>query len=461
MKLSIVQNHFYNIVFYPDHIMEVLTKIEEQKQILYPLSAKKMVDIIEGATLFDSLNPYDLLLNQIINLMNLLQIKKEKDFQATEKIDLDQTKEFIEDIEKRIFDIKEVIHNINIEKEENNKAIQLLKRLKKENFSLDDLQNLKYMTLRFGKLPLKQKGQLEYYQKENFIYKEISSDNQYIWIVYCAINKEISLIDNIFTSMNFEIIELPEFAHGTIDEAIKELDQEIIAMENYIEDLNSRIERITEENRDVIILYYVKLRNLKTIFDESQYVLHLENKCLIYAYSPYDRKQMSDLFNIEGISVVEVPKNVYCQQGIMAPVITKNNNYIKPFEKLISFKEGDVYDPTVAFSIVLLLSSVLLGDLGLGVLFVLFSIVMKRKWGSIFQRIAVMVMIGGIITGSVFYSFSIYQSLLIMGSLFTRISLFIIIVALTYIVLMIWKEIKRKKNLQKEGYYGDFKTKLS
>ncbi|MGN1182656.1 MAG: hypothetical protein ACI4SR_06570, partial [Faecalibacillus sp.] len=95
MKLSIVQNHFYNIVFYPDHIMEVLTKIEEQKQILYPLSAKKMVDIIEGATLFDSLNPYDLLLNQIINLMNLLQIKKEKDFQATEKIDLDQTKEFI------------------------------------------------------------------------------------------------------------------------------------------------------------------------------------------------------------------------------------------------------------------------------------------------------------------------------------------------------------------------------
>ena len=319
------------------------------------------------------------------------------------------------------------------------------------NYSLDDLQNLKYMTLRYGKLPIQQVSKLEYYQKEQFVYKELSRDEQYIWIVYCSDNQNISMIDNIFSSMNFEFVQLPSFAHGKIEMAIEELDKEAVTMENYIETLNKRIEAISDENKDVILFYYNKVAYLKMLFDQCRYVYDLDNKALIYAYSPYDKNEMMKKFG-EDVSIIELPANIYYRFGIISPVIVKNNAFVKPFEKMMKFKDGDVFDPTTLYMLVMMISALLIGDLGLGVIFVLISVVFKGKIMALLQRLAIPVLAGGILTGSLFYSFTLYQPLLVVfQNVSTRFILFVLINIISYVLLMIGKDIQRKRNLSKEG----------
>lgn len=432
-------------------MIKVLMKIDELKDMIYPQTSQKLVDAIEGIKQYEGQNPYQDILDDVMNIMNLLNIKEQKEFQIDEKIDLKYTKEFIDEIEQRVFDIQETRKSIELEKEENRQAIQLLKHLNKENYSLDDLQNLKYMTLRYGKLPIQQVSKLEYYQKEQFVYKELSRDEQYIWIVYCSDNQNISMIDNIFSSMNFEFVQLPSFAHGKIEMAIEELDKEAVTMENYIETLNKRIEAISDENKDVILFYYNKVAYLKMLFDQCRYVYDLDNKALIYAYSPYDKNEMMKKFG-EDVSIIELPANIYYRFGIISPVIVKNNAFVKPFEKMMKFKDGDVFDPTTLYMLVMMISALLIGDLGLGVIFVLISVVFKGKIMALLQRLAIPVLAGGILTGSLFYSFTLYQPLLVVfQNVSTRFILFVLINIISYVLLMIGKDIQRKRNLSKEG----------
>lgn len=432
-------------------MIKVLMKIDELEDMIYPQTSQKLVDAIEGIKQYEGQNPYQDILDDVMNIMNLLNIKEQKEFQIDEKIDLKYTKEFIDEIEQRVFDIQETRKSIELEKEENRQAIQLLKHLNKENYSLDDLQNLKYMTLRYGKLPIQQVSKLEYYQKEQFVYKELSRDEQYIWIVYCSDNQNISMIDNIFSSMNFEFVQLPSFAHGKIEMAIEELDKEAVTMENYIETLNKRIEAISDENKDVILFYYNKVAYLKMLFDQCRYVYDLDNKALIYAYSPYDKNEMMKKFG-EDVSIIELPANIYYRFGIISPVIVKNNAFVKPFEKMMKFKDGDVFDPTTLYMLVMMISALLIGDLGLGVIFVLISVVFKGKIMALLQRLAIPVLAGGILTGSLFYSFTLYQPLLVVfQNVSTRFILFVLINIISYVLLMIGKDIQRKRNLSKEG----------
>ena len=318
------------------------------------------------------------------------------------------------------------------------------------------------MTLRFGKLSLQQENKLKYYQKEHFVYKELSRDLQYIWIVYGSDNDEISAIDNIFSSMNFEFVQLPQFAHGKIKVAIEELNNEAITMEKYIETLKDRIKKIKEEHKDIILLYYHKISYLKMLCDHCHYVFDLENKGLIYAYSPFGRNEMKQIFNMEDVSIIELPADIYCQFGMISPVIVKNNTFVRPFETLIHFKKGDVFDPTSLLMIVMMISALLLGDLGIGVIMILISVIFKGKTMPLLQRMAIPVTIGGIVTGSFFYRMTLYHPLfIIFNSVLTRMSLFVLINVFAYAMLMIWKDIQRKRHLTKEGYNGDFKAKFS
>ena len=460
--MSIIQNHLYNIVFEKNQMINILRKIDEYKDHIYPQTSKKLKEVIDGIQQYEGQNPYQNILDDMINVMNLLDIQERKDFQTDEKVDLQYVKEFIKDIDQRIFEIQETIKSIEIEKEENEQAIQLLNHLNKENYSLDDIQNLKYMTLRFGKLSLQQENKLKYYQKEHFVYKELSRDLQYIWIVYGSDNDEISAIDNIFSSMNFEFVQLPQFAHGKIKVAIEELNNEAITMEKYIETLKDRIKKIKEEHKDIILLYYHKISYLKMLCDHCHYVFDLENKGLIYAYSPFGRNEMKQIFNMEDVSIIELPADIYCQFGMISPVIVKNNPFVRPFETLIHFKKGDVFDPTSLLMIVMMISALLLGDLGIGVIMILISVIFKGKMMPLLQRMAIPVTIGGIVTGSFFYRMTLYHPLfIIFNSVLTRMSLFVLINVFAYAMLMIWKDIQRKRHLTKEGYNGDFKAKFS
>ena len=57
--------------------------------------------------------------------------------------------------------------------------------------SIDDIHELKYVALRFGKLPLSQIEKIKYFDSYPFVYQELSHTDQFAWIVYGGVEHSI------------------------------------------------------------------------------------------------------------------------------------------------------------------------------------------------------------------------------------------------------------------------------
>lgn len=455
--MAIIQNHFYRIVFLQDDMMKIMMKIEKVKDKVYPQTVKKISEHIQGVEPLQKENPYQNVRDEINHLIDLLSIEKQKSSYLKKEVNLQDVSTFIKNIEERVIDIKSVIHDIHNEKNENNQAVLLLNHLKQKEISLDDIHKLKYITLRFGKIPMTQIDKIDDYQNEHFIMKELSRDKDNVWVVYCALNNDISKIDNIFSAINFKEIVLPDFAHGKIDDAIIELHNEQTAMEHYIDDLKSRIEKIKDDNKEKILSYFYQITYLNEIYADCRYVVDLKDKAVIYVFSPCQKKEITDILNIDDRAVIELPIHLYDEKNIEEPILLKNNHFIQPFEKMIKFQSGDRIDPTGLVTTVMMLSAfLLLGDLGVGVTLILLSVIIKGKYTDILQRIGLAILTGGLFTARIFYQNPIYQFPLLMPQLLsigvmTKFMFFIGMNLVVYLIVMIVKNISRKMSIIKGG----------
>ncbi len=453
--MAIIRNHFYNIVFTKEDMINVLMLLDSDQHI-YPQEVKELAKYLQKVEPVHMDDPYSAPLDEVEQLIEKLDIKKEKIEFPKEDIDLQSFHEYLKEVDEKVSSLYQVIDDINREKEENREAVTLLKHLQKQDVSLDEIQELKYISLRFGKIPLSQMDKIKYYQNEHFIIRKLSSDDQYLWVVYCALNKEIGEIDNIFSAIDFQEIVIPQFAHGKIEDAVTELKNEHLTMEKYIEDLLLRIDKIKKDNKKQLLSYDNQLLYLKNLFASCKYVASLNDKASVYVFSPYNKMKMTEIFHGEGLTVTEHPVNLYYEKGIMEPVILKNNSFVKPFEKLISFKSGDCFDPTGLIAVIMLLSALLLiGDLGLGVALILLSVIIKGKYAKLLQRVGLFVLIGGLMTATIFYQQPMYHSPLLIPQISTSIAVrfvvFILINLIFYMFMMIIKNISRKKTMSKGG----------
>lgn len=453
--MAIIKNHFYNIVFSKENMMKVFIELEKNQNI-YPQLVKEIEKYTKKVEPVQLEDPYSAPLDEVTQLMDQLNIDKEAVAFDKKDVDIQSVSAYLKDIEEKVENINNVIDQIDNEKEENKEAITLLNHLKKQDLSLDEIHELQYISLRFGRIPVTSVDKIHYYQNEHFILRKLESDDKYIWVVYCALNKEISEIDNIFSAIDFHEIAIPEFAHGKFDDAIAELKNERAAMEEYIDDLQSRVRKIRNENKARILAYFCQLTYLKGLFTQSKYIAALNDKLVIYAFTPYDKNELIKLFNIEGLTVTEHPVHLYYEKGLKEPIILKNSAFVRPFESLIKFKNGDSFDPTTLIAIVMMLSALfLIGDLGTGVVLILISVIIKGKYSQLLQRLGLFVLIGGLLNATIFYQQPLYQLPLAMPHISTSVAInfvvFVMINLVFYWFMMIMKNVLRKKAVSKGG----------
>ena len=168
---------------------------------------------------------------------------------------------------------------------------------------------------------------------------------------------------------------------------------------------------------------------MKELYKKGKYVVDLKTKAAVYAFSSFNKNELEDIVNVPGITIHELPIDTYQDQGIEGPVYVENNAFFQPFECLFTFKPGEKFDPTVIAGVVMMLSAlVLLGDLGVGVLAILLSFIIKGNISKLLQRVGAAVTIGGLLSGTVFYSMSLYNSIFVVGTNYAmQIGLFFVI----------------------------------
>ena len=448
----IKNTHLYNIVFSRDDYMEVLMKLENHQDSIYPVKAKKVISNLDHATSMEDRNPYNEVLDELYNVMDVLHIERVDRPVQSAFLNVREILDYISEIHQKLDDINEIKRGIKKDYYENQEAIELISCLHRDRISIDDIHELKYVALRFGKLPLSQIEKIKYFDSYPFVYQELSHTDQFAWIVYGGVEHSIGEIDNIFSSMNFEEVKLPKFAHGKMEEAVAELKAENKTMEAYLRELDQRIEKVKEENEEQLLGDFWKTYRLKELYKKGKYVVDLKTKAAVYAFSSFNKNELEAIVNVPGITIHELPIDTYQDQGVEGPVYVENNAFFQPFECLFTFKPGEKFDPTVIAGVVMMLSAlVLLGDLGVGVLAILLSFIIKGNISKLLQRVGAAVTIGGLLSGTVFYSMSLYDSIFVVSTNYAmQIGLFF---AINIVVLLVCSLVKKvtKRSIKSKG----------
>ena len=449
----IKNTHLYNIVFSRDDYMEVLMKLENHQDSIYPVKAKKVISNLDHATSMEDRNPYNEVLDELYNVMDVLHIERVDRPVQSAFLNVREILDYISEIHQKLDDINEIKRGIKKDYYENQEAIELISCLNRDRISIDDIHELKYVALRFGKLPLSQIEKIKYFDSYPFVYQELSHTDRFAWIVYGGVEHSIGEIDNIFSSMNFEEVKLPKFAHGKMEEAVAELKAEDKTMEAYLRELDQRIEKVKEENEEQLLGDFWKTYRLKELYKKGKYVVDLKTKAAVYAFSSFNKNELEDIVNVPGITIHELPIDTYQDQGVEGPVYVENNAFFQPFECLFTFKPGEKFDPTVIAGVVMMLSAlVLLGDLGVGVLAILLSFIIKGNISKLLQRVGAAVTIGGLLSGTVFYSMSLYNSIFVVGTNYAmQIGLFFVINIALLLVCSLVKKVTKRSTKSKGG----------
>ena len=452
----IKNTHLYNIVFSRDDYMEVLMKLENHQDSIYPVKAKKVISNLDHATSMEDRNPYNEVLDELYNVMDVLHIERVDRPVQSAFLNVREILDYISEIHQKLDDINEIKRGIKKDYYENQEAIELISCLNRDRISIDDIHELKYVALRFGKLPLSQIEKIKYFDSYPFVYQELSHTDRFAWIVYGGVEHSIGEIDNIFSSMNFEEVKLPKFAHGKMEEAVAELKAENKTMEAYLRELDQRIEKVKEENEEQLLGDFWKTYRLKELYKKGKYVVDLKTKAAVYAFSSFNKDELEAIVNVPGITIHELPIDTYQDQGVEGPVYVENNAFFQPFECLFTFKPGEKFDPTVIAGVVMMLSAlVLLGDLGVGVLAILLSFIVKGNISKLLQRVGAAVTIGGLLSGTVFYSMSLYNSIFVVGTNYAmQIGLFFVINIALLLVCSLVKKVTKRSIKSKGGLSG-------
>ncbi|WP_279160171.1 hypothetical protein [Thomasclavelia cocleata] len=449
--MAIMKTHFFNISFEHKDLMKMLIKMTEYQENMFPQDSRKIANNVKGVSVMDAINPYNEPLDNIYHILSRLNLESNVQDSEFKEINLHNVNKLIDEINDEVDNIVNIKEGIVKEKEENDEAVILLRNLEESKISVDDVKNTKYITCRFGKIPVNEFTKIQYYRDYEFIFKELNRSKQYVWIVYAGLTNSISQIDNAFSSMSFEQITLPDFAHGKIHEAINELTEESIAMEKYINKMDSKLEGVKNKYQEKLLDTFTSLYNLKKLYDHCRYVVDFSQKASIYTFSSYDLKEIETIFkDIDSVKVMELPVNIYENRNITAPILVKNNSFFKPFENILSVALGDTFDPTIFVAIItMVIGAICVGDIGVGALLIvlgfLFTIKKTNNFGGMLKRIGAAILIGGLFYGTVFYQIELYQPLFnlplhVIHTFLFGFSVWIIAI----IVLIIAKKVTRK-----------------
>ncbi|MBP8855515.1 MAG: hypothetical protein KBG54_03305 [Oscillospiraceae bacterium] len=276
--------------------------------------------------------------------------------------------------------------------------------------SVDDMFSCTFLKVRFGRMPKDSYKKLPYYEDKHFTFTVYDFDGDYYWGVYFAPSTNSEEIDNIFSSLYFERIWVPDFVHGKPQDALDEIARKESELSNELAELKKpgTIASSTEVLEIKAMQSWLYKRN--QLFEMKHFATLFNHTFYIGGFVPQEDYQhvTTALAEVDGIKFSEQHDNE--DLPISPPIRLKNNRLIRPFEMYVSMYglpcNGDI-DPTwfvaLTYSIFF---GIMFGDVGQGIIIMLVGFIMQKykgmQLGGILTRAGFFSIIFGFVYGSVF-----------------------------------------------------------
>lgn len=386
---------------------DVLTKLIETEHI-HPVLASEIIEKVHGSTSFVSENPCQTLLQDVKDIETKFNIQLTDVEQRNYDIDFDEMFDYMQNLKLQLGEEIKRIKALEKEISEYQDTLIQVNHLKVLDLPLDDLFAAEYVTFRFGRLPNDSVPKLRFFQSKPFVFQSFDTDNNYSWCMYYTTDEYKREVDNIFSSLFFERIFIPDFVHGRPLEAIENLESKIKEAQLEIQSYHQEMDDIAGTCTNKLSCIKGELLYLNRIFEAKKYVVGLGDKISISVFSE-DVHASEIKSSFEMIPEVEVEINdADADKRIKPPTKLKNGWFSKPFGLFVEMYGLPSYhdiDPTpfVAWSYAILFG-LMFGDLGQGIVLSLLGLWLYKKKGSMLGAIGIRIGITSAIFGFLYGS---------------------------------------------------------
>lgn len=409
--MSIEKMEFLTIVGVMKDLDRVLAKCVESGCFHMTDASKETSGNNEEFVRLDEENPYKDLLKRIVDInigenFSFHEVSTD-DILAMTTEDIDSS---FTQLEKEFKIQSDEIYELNSKIKECRQAMLQMKHLKGMHIDLERLLNCSHIKVRFGRLPCESYLKLSYYDNKTFIFMPYDDDGNYKWGFYLAPIDSIKETDNIFKSLYFERIWLPDFVTGTPEEEYSNLSRKIEKMEEKKSIAVECRSRMISEKGELVNKYFCRIKYLYDLFEMRRNVTVYKEKFYMTGFVPKKCiEEFKKLFDsINTVSLVIKPAG----EGNIekTPVKLKNNSFSKPFSMFVEMyglPSYNGFNPTMLVAVTYtLLFGIMFGDLGQGLVISLVGYFVYRKkgnlLGAILQRVGLSSAFFGLVYGSVF-----------------------------------------------------------
>ena len=381
-----------------------------QSGFFHPEVAIHTADSSHGFHVLEGENPYAPLMTQVKRLASDLDIR-------LHEVPFPKGGQTAEVIQSRLNSLQEQSTVLAEQKRavqenilQHEQVLIQLTHLAGLNISFDDIFSCQYVKSRFGRLPRDSYEKLSYYDDRKFFFFPFDSDKEYYWGVYFAPATKAASIDDIFTSLYFERIRIPDYAHGTPEQASANLTAVIESERQKLSEIEKQIAALRQTEETNLLQTYCAVCFWHKAFEMRKYVAVLGSRFYIVGFIPKAKNEefKKQFESFENVSYVSKPYDA--DPSLSPPVKLKNNRFTKPFEMFVNMYSLPSYqdiDPTSLVAVTYtLLFGIMFGDLGQGLLLSLIGL-LAYKWkkmalGRIMIRIGFSSAFFGLLYGSVF-----------------------------------------------------------
>ena len=268
------------------------------------------------------------------------------------------------------------------------------------------------LKVRYGRFPLDSYERLSYYEDRDICFLTFGEDQGYKYcFVFAPADDESSgeELDEMLSGLYFERIHIPEFVSGNIIESKAQLERDIAADRDKIEEHRSKLDAFASENKSFLSECYARIKTMYDLYELREYVLAERGRFYIMGYIPGGHKDsFAKAFTDAGLEVQirEISK----KEETDAPVKLKTSRFAQPFSmfvELYGLPSASDVDPTPIVAITYtLLFGIMFGDLGQGFILMIVGFLLHKRngkpLGRIMKRLGASSMIFGALYGSVF-----------------------------------------------------------
>jgi len=271
-------------------LVELVANMKSLDQVLmtfvdlkgvHPVLSLDIVSKVHGFTSLGSESPCDAMLEDLEDIEKKYQIEIPNQEIKQENYNFNQMYDFIHEFKEKISSDSNKITDLTESIQKYKDALIQVNNIQSLDIVLDDLFACEYVFFRFGKIPNDSLEKIKVFMNKPFVFRTFSSDRYKTWVMYYTTSEYKREVDNIFSSMLFERVMIPDFVHGKPSKAIEALMSENESTQLMIDKYESEKDEFIAKNIEKLREINGTLLFLKRVFSAKKYVLCMGSKFMI------------------------------------------------------------------------------------------------------------------------------------------------------------------------------------